>query len=215
MTTIDKQGKVFRVQSRIARLVLTAVAMLMAMSVLGAGTAAAARTDGMQSYKGIDPEQWLRDVDTALSTASADLRGRVAQGGKLAIVFDIDDTTLATDFAIDRDNIPAVDGSLKLAKEADQSGVEVFYITNRNYASTNSPSKTRIALERAGLPVHTIYHRTPGDSRGKQEMKTAYRAQIEDDGYTIIQNVGNNWTDLNGGHAERTYKLPDYDGKLQ
>ncbi|MFI6166527.1 HAD family acid phosphatase [Nocardia sp. NPDC051052] len=36
----------------------------------------------------------------------------------------------------------------------------------------------------------------------------AYRAQIEDDGYTIIQNVGNNWTDLNGGHAERTYKLP-------
>ncbi|MFI7002311.1 HAD family acid phosphatase [Nocardia sp. NPDC050175] len=202
-------------QSRIARLVLTAVAMLMAVSVLGAGTAAAARTDGMQSYKGIDPEQWLRDVDTALATASADLRSRVAAGGKLAIVFDIDDTTLATDFAIDRDNIPAVDGTLKLAKQADQSHVEVFYITNRNYTETGRPSKTRIALERAGLPVHTIYHRTPDDPRGKQEMKTAYRAQIEDDGYTIIQNVGNNWTDLNGGHAERTYKLPDYDGKLQ
>ncbi|WP_405164888.1 hypothetical protein OG203_07190 [Nocardia sp. NBC_01499] len=202
-------------QSRIARLVLTAVAMLVTLTVLGTGTATAARTDGMQSYEGIDPEQWLRDVDTALSTASADMSGRVAQGGKLAIVFDIDDTTLATDFAIDRDNIPAVDGSLKLAKQAEQSGVEIFYITNRNYTETNRPSKTRIALQRAGLPVHTIYHRTPGDSRGKQELKTAYRAQIEDDGYTIIQNVGNNWTDLNGGHAERTYKLPDYDGTLQ
>ncbi|MFB8279505.1 HAD family acid phosphatase [Nocardia colli] len=201
--------------SSIARLTLTAVAMLTALTVLSTGTATAARTDGMQTYKGIEPERWLRDVDTALSTASADMTGRVARGGKLAIVFDIDDTTLATDFAIDRDKIPAVDGSLKLAEQAEQSGVEIFYITNRNYASTSSPSKTRIALERAGLPVHTIYHRTPGDARGKQEMKTAYRAQIEDDGYTIIQNVGNNWTDLNGGHAERTYKLPDYDGTLQ
>lgn len=201
--------------SSIARLTLTAVALLTAVTVLSTGTATAARTDGMQAYKGIEPERWLRDVDTALSTASADMTSRVARGGKLAIVFDIDDTTLATDFAIDRDKIPAVDGSLKLAEQAERSGVEIFYITNRNYASTSSPSKTRIALERAGLPVHTIYHRTPGDARGKQEMKTAYRAQIEDDGYTIIQNVGNNWTDLNGGHAERTYKLPDYDGTLQ
>jgi hypothetical protein len=45
-------------------------------------------------------------------------------------------------------------------------------------------------------------------------FKTAQREEIEDDGYTIIENIGNNTTDLTGGYAEKTYKLPDYDGLL-
>ena len=44
--------------------------------------------------------------------------------------------------------------------------------------------------------------------------KTAKRAEIEAKGYTIVANVGNNTTDLVGGHAERTFKLPDYNGEL-
>ncbi|MFC8859492.1 HAD family acid phosphatase, partial [[Kitasatospora] papulosa] len=44
--------------------------------------------------------------------------------------------------------------------------------------------------------------------------KTEQRAKIEGKGYTIIANIGNNTTDLVGGHAERTFKLPDYGGKL-
>ena len=43
---------------------------------------------------------------------------------------------------------------------------------------------------------------------------TAQRADIESKGYTIIANIGNSATDLSGGHAEKTYKLPDYDGQL-
>lgn len=44
--------------------------------------------------------------------------------------------------------------------------------------------------------------------------KTGKRAEIEARGYTIIANIGNSPTDLVGGHAERTVKLPDYGGKL-
>ena len=44
--------------------------------------------------------------------------------------------------------------------------------------------------------------------------KTGKRAEIEARGYTIIANIGNSPTDLVGGHAERTVKLPDYNGKL-
>jgi len=44
--------------------------------------------------------------------------------------------------------------------------------------------------------------------------KTAKRAEIEKKGYTIIANIGNSPTDLVGGHAEKTFKLPDYDGQL-
>ena len=48
-----------------------------------------------------------------------------------------------------------------------------------------------------------------------QQFKTASRQDIEDRGYTIIANTGNRQTDLDGGYAEKTYKLPDYDGVLQ
>ena len=33
-------------------------------------------------------------------------------------------------------------------------------------------------------------------------------------GYTIIANIGTSATDLSGGHAEKTFKLPDYHGQL-
>lgn len=46
------------------------------------------------------------------------------------------------------------------------------------------------------------------------EYKTEQRAEIESKGYTIIANIGNSASDLSGGHAEKTFKLPDYDGQL-
>ncbi len=50
--------------------------------------------------------------------------------------------------------------------------------------------------------------------RNVADYKTAQRVAIESKGYTIIANIGNSATDLSGGHAEKTYKLPDYDGQL-
>jgi hypothetical protein len=47
-----------------------------------------------------------------------------------------------------------------------------------------------------------------------QTNKTKARAAIEAQGYTIVANIGNNTTDLDGGYAERTFKLPDYNGAL-
>lgn len=32
--------------------------------------------------------------------------------------------------------------------------------------------------------------------------------------YVVRPSIGNSATDLSGGHAERTFKLPDYDGQL-
>ncbi|WP_342353759.1 hypothetical protein [Couchioplanes caeruleus] len=37
---------------------------------------------------------------------------------------------------------------------------------------------------------------------------------MERRGYTIVASIGNSATDLGGGHAERTFKLPDYNGQL-
>ena len=41
------------------------------------------------------------------------------------------------------------------------------------------------------------------------DYKSRRRAKIAAQGYTIIANVGDQWSDLDGGHAERTFKLPN------
>src|ERR1700712_4431215 len=41
------------------------------------------------------------------------------------------------------------------------------------------------------------------------DFKTPVRAQIEKDGYTIIVNIGDQPSDLLGGHAEKCFLLPD------
>jgi hypothetical protein len=66
-----------------------------------------------------------------------------------------------------------------------------------------------------GYPVSGLYVRDLPDLFGEvSEYKTSKRAEIEAKGYTIIANIGNRPTDLVGGHAERTFQLPDYDGQL-
>lgn len=40
------------------------------------------------------------------------------------------------------------------------------------------------------------------------------RKNLTPDGYTIVANIGNNWTDPNGGYAQAAFKLPDYNGLL-
>jgi len=41
------------------------------------------------------------------------------------------------------------------------------------------------------------------------DFKTPARVEIEQAGYTIIANIGDQPSDLAGGHAERTFLLPD------
>ena len=41
------------------------------------------------------------------------------------------------------------------------------------------------------------------------DFKTPVRSRIEADGYKIIANVGDQPSDLLGGHAERTFMLPN------
>jgi acid phosphatase len=41
------------------------------------------------------------------------------------------------------------------------------------------------------------------------DFKAPQRAQIEQQGYTIIANLGDQPSDLAGGFAERTFQLPN------
>ncbi|MBD9723900.1 HAD family acid phosphatase [Streptomyces caniscabiei] len=173
-----------------------------------AATAAAAAAE-------VDYATWQKDVKAVVDTATPYIQQRTANssGQKLAIVFDIDNTTLETHYTPWYQlPTPALKPSLALAKYAKSRGVAVFFVTARPGIIE---SLTEWNLENVGYPVDGLYVRDLPDLFAEvAAYKTASRADIESDGYTIIANVGNNTTDLVGGHAERTYKLPDYDGLL-
>lgn len=163
----------------------------------------------------VDYATWQKDVKAVIDTATPYVQQRTANasGQKLAIVFDIDNTTLETHYTPWYQlPTPAMKPSLALAKYAKSRGVDVFFVTARPGIIE---SITEWNLETVGYPVDGLYVRDLPDLFAEvSAYKTASRADIESDGYTIIANVGNNTTDLVGGHAERTFKLPDYDGRL-
>ncbi|UUU26756.1 HAD family acid phosphatase [Streptomyces sp. DSM 40750] len=198
---------------------VAAVAVLgLGASVTAAVPAAAAPSEAAVSATAaaeVGYATWQADVKAVIDTATPYIQQRTANasGQRLAVVFDIDNTTLETHYTPWYQlPTPAMKSSLALAKYAKSRGVDVFFVTARPGIIK---SVTEWNLKSVGYPVDGLYVRDLPDLFDEvSAYKTASRADIESDGYTIIANVGNNTTDLVGGHAERTFKLPDYDGLL-
>ncbi|MEU2439146.1 HAD family acid phosphatase [Streptomyces rubradiris] len=162
----------------------------------------------------VDYATWQKDCQAVMDQALPYLKQRIAAarpGEKQAIVLDIDNTALETDFGFSYPQ-PANRPVLDAARYAQEHGVSLFFVTAR-------PGvlywPTEYNLEHDGYEVSGLHVRGLTDLfKDVAAYKTAQRVGIENDGYTIIANIGNNATDLSGGHAEKTFKLPDYDGQL-
>ncbi|WP_411106071.1 HAD family acid phosphatase [Streptomyces sp. cmx-4-9] len=181
----------------------------------GAAPAASA-PGGNAALLGIDYATWQRDVAAALAAARPAIEQRIAAspaGEKPALVLDIDNTALETDFHwFWTFPTPAVSPVRALTQYASVRGVAVFFVTARPGIIHHL---TEHNLKAVGYPVSGLYVRDLPDLFDEvSAYKTDKRAEIEARGYTIIANIGNSPTDLVGGHAERTVKLPDYGGKL-
>jgi predicted secreted acid phosphatase len=190
----------------VRRIAVTAVSTAALVSL--AAPADAATTED------VDYTTWQQDCQTVMDQALPYLKQRIAAtkpGEKQAIVFDIDNTTLETDFGFSYPQ-PANQPVLDVAEYAQDHGVALFFVTARPgiiYSATD------YNLEHVGYDVSGLYVRNFLDLfKDVAAYKTAQRVDIENKGYTIIANIGNSATDLSGGHAEKTYKLPDYDGQL-
>jgi predicted secreted acid phosphatase len=175
-------------------------------TVTGTATAAAAED--------VDYATWQKDCQAVMDQALPYLKQRIAAtkpGEKQAIVFDIDNTTLETDFGFSYPQ-PANKPVLAVAKYAQEHGVSLYFVTARPGIIA---SVTDYNLDHVGYEVSGLYVRGFTDLfKDVAAYKTAQRVDIESKGYTIIANIGNSATDLSGGHAEKAYKLPDYDGQL-
>jgi acid phosphatase len=171
---------------------------------------------------------YARDLDVQADRAIAFLRQRAAHRclkEKLAVVLDIDETTLSNyaemtkaDFAydskafgawVDSAAAPAIPGTLRLYKEAQRLGVSVFFVTGRAEAERAATERN---LRAQGFDAwQQLILRSPAQANlTARDYKSAQLARIEAQGYRIVLNVGDQWSDLKGKpEAEYSVKYPD------
>jgi len=147
------------------------------------------------------------------------------QGQKAAIVFDIDETTLsnwpiilAQDFAfvynerqawVAKAEAPAIQGSLELYRLARDKGLAIIFLTGRG---DSERTLTALNLKRAGYTTFTeLIMMSPEQEKKLEvgEFKRLERKRLTAQGYRILINIGDQASDLAGGYAEATFKLPN------
>jgi predicted secreted acid phosphatase len=109
---------------------------------------------------------------------------------------------------------PVIRPTLDLFKLARSLDVSVFFITGRRElerAATELDLLTAGYVDEHGRKGWTELIMEPNGSNphSAADFKAPERAKIEADGYDIIANVGDQPSDLEGGYAERTFKLPN------
>ncbi|MGV9883168.1 HAD family acid phosphatase [Streptomyces sp. NPDC003006] len=119
---------------------------------------------------------------------------------------------------------PAVFGMPELVKYAKSKGVEVFFLTGlaesqREGAVTNlAKAGYATKLDRAHVftknkpnpPAYLSHCATPAAWKcDTVQFKEGTRKYIESTGYDIVGSFGDQASDLAGGYADKTYKLPN------
>lgn len=184
-----------------SRWLTEAVTVILALIATSVSVPVHAQSQGLPSQ-----DQWLSDTRTAMYGSRAYVADRVDQGGRrLAVNFDIDNTSLATSYA-EGTAVPVV---LRFARYARSRGVTLLFNTGRLRGHTAGVARS---LRRVGYDVEEICARATGEAlvHSKQRCRAHFKAE----GYTLIANVGNRDTDFVGSGYGRAFKLPDYNGQL-
>ncbi|WLB86897.1 HAD family acid phosphatase [Bradyrhizobium japonicum] len=187
---------------------------------------------------GATTSAYMEDIKLVIDDAQRYLTERADTVDKPAVVLDIDETSLSNwenlelnDFGfikkgscslrakhacgfdawIEQAKATEIGPTLKFYDALRAKKIAVFFVTAR-------PDSQRAAtirnLKRAGFKNWTGLMTRPDDDHGSaQTFKTGQRAKIESDHknwrYTIIANIGDQESDLKGGHAECPFKLPN------
>ena len=173
----------------------------------------------------------LNDAKAFVEERSA----RAAPDEKLAIILDIDETSVsnwvnlaADDFGFfqlgecklqpkepcgfdhwisDHDPEP-IKPTLELFTMAKAKGLKVFFISARREEQRADTVRNLTAV--GYKDWDDLILKQPSDPHAVAEYKTKARVSIEDkQKVRIIANVGDQQSDLAGGHAERTFKVPN------
>ena len=168
--------------------------------------------------------QWSRAITYVSQEAIRAVDERAPGATKPAIVFDIDDTALSSYQVESRMNFgfveavwdkwaeseaaPANDGVLQLYRHALERGVAVFFVTGRH---ERLRAATEAQLRKGGYERWTGLQFKPDNYQEPSVVpyKSGARRRITEQGHRIIVNIGDQWSDLDGGYADATFKLPN------
>lgn len=169
--------------------------------------------------------QYTREIDTIAGQAQAYLEKNLARvrDRKPAIVLDIDETVLSNyphinefDFGyipkewiawILRGEAPALTGPREFFRYARKNDVAVFFITGRAEKEREATLKN---LTREGFEGwQELVMKPDGDHSPTGVYKAEHRKRLTESGYTILVNLGDQSSDLEGGYAEAVFKLPN------
>jgi len=176
------------------------------------------------------------DVAAVFASAQKFIEQNASRSKRPALVLDIDETSLtnwpnllADDFGfvaggtcdvlpagpcgfdrwILKSSAEAIDPALKLFKAAKLNGVAVIFITGRPRKQRDA---TIVNLDHAGFDGWAELHTRPDEDAGTvQDYKTKERIKVEaePEDYTIIANVGDQMSDVDGGHGGCPFKVPN------
>lgn len=173
------------------------------------------------------------DFARVVADATAYLESRAKNVTRPAIVLDIDETSLSNwpaykvngwvrivNGECDLERGPcglrawqanaqstALKPTLELDRKAKSLGVAVFFITGR---PSNLQEATEKNLRDQGYEWDQVVLIPPNATfQSAVDFKAPERKKIADRGYTILLTMGDQQSDLSGGYAERTFKLPN------
>jgi acid phosphatase len=219
-----------------ARFALAAVSIMLGLTTTAVAAKPPANLGDLKrqiaAYK--NSQHYEHDVAAALQKAQRYLDGHLAGVTRPAIVLDIDETSLSnwpeirandygtiTNGPCDLESGPcgnrswvstaqadAIQATLALYRDARAKGVSVFFITGRMEFQR---AATEANLRKVGYDTWTALIMRPDDTAtpSAADYKAPQRAKIEAEGYTIIVNVGDQPSDLAGGHAARSVLVPN------
>jgi len=168
--------------------------------------------------------RWDADISRVSDACTAAAREAVAKGGRPAVVFDIDETLLSNwTYEVDNDfersaplfrewasraECTAIEPVKRFFLAMRAAGVPCFLITGRREPLREVTVRN---LERQGIRGWEGISFRPPDDRDPSVIpfKSGERARIEARGFTIVANIGDQDSDLAGGHSLHTCKLPN------
>lgn len=181
----------------------------------------------------VDSGRYDADVAAVVADARAWVDERAPKATRPAIVLDIDETSLSNWPAYrinawgrvlngdcDLENgpcgirayqamgrSPALQPMVALVRHARELGVAVFFITGR---PDNLREATERNLREQGYEWEGVVLKPPvGRFDHAADFKAPERKRIAERGYTILLSMGDQQSDLDGGYAEKTFKLPN------
>lgn len=177
-----------------------------------------------------DSGQYQQDLKKVYGKAKQYLTDKIvsnkqlSQPHKLAVVFDIDETTLSNydsmkelrfggtlteiEKKVAAGHDKAIQPALDFYRYAVKNHIAIFFITGRKNFERAATVRN---LHTAGFTHWSAMVFKPKNYHQKSAApyKAHARARIEKQGYEIVATIGDQWSDVRGGHADKGFKLPN------